>query len=793
MTGGRLARMEALFHAALEQPAGQRVAFLETQENDPEVRAAVARLLAHHAEGDAALRDALHSAVTDAGAAPARERIGAYRLVRELGAGGMGTVFLAERPIGDTTQRVALKLIRGFPTREAQARLARERTLLAGLNHPNIARLFDGGDSEDGQPYLVMEYVDGEPLLAYCTKRGLGTEARLALIVQLCRAVQHAHQHLVVHRDIKPANVLVRADGTPVLLDFGIGKLIDGTDPDAAATRVFTPAYAAPEQREGRHATTATDVYALGCVLFELLTGASAADASTQTTPVRPSVAVRDAHVARRLRGDLDRIVLKATDRDPARRYASADALAEDVGRYLAGQPVSAGPDSVAYRARKYVARHPFGVAAAALVAAMIGVFVWRLDAERGNALQQATRAAATRDFLVSLFRFADPKVHQGKPPTVRELLDEGSARLGTELAAQPELHAELNDALAEIYGDIGEDEASRKEVESALALAGDGGDPVLRAKRLGRLARIELASREGFADALERTDAALAGIEGRSEEAAREVRSALLNTKGLALTALERYDEASATLRQALELLPTLDENRDEERVTLLQHLVKLDVMSGNNDSALKYAADAEAATIALRGREHPDAIKAIELNASLLARTNHLADAEPRYREVLAAQRKLYGEDSGYVTKTKIALGRVLLREERATDALVFLDDVKARCDRTGADDAHADPQCTLLLKLWGEARAVAGDTATGVAALRRAVAQCAPQSDNDDGICNLTRVSLARVLCLDGQKEEGARLVAGVREPLLAQTYTSPAERAMIERIGRDCAAK
>jgi serine/threonine-protein kinase len=689
----------------------------------------------------------------------------------------MGTVFLAERALGDARQPVALKLIRGFPTREARMRLARERTLLAELHHPGIARLLDGGDTDDGQPYLVMEYVDGEPLLAHAAQHALDVDARLRLFVQLCRAVQHAHQHLIIHRDIKPSNVLVRADGTPVLLDFGIGKLVDAAEPDATATRVFTPAYAAPEQIEGRHATTATDVYALGCVLFELLSGASFADAN----------------VSGKLRGDLDRIVQKATARDPERRYASADALASDVERHLAGLPVSAVPDSVAYRARKYVSRHRFGVIAAALVALMIAVFVASLVAQRRVAIQQASRAAATRDFLVSLFRFADPKVNKGTPPTVRELLDQGSARLATGLADQPALHAELNDALAEIYGDIGEDDAARREVESALKLSGDGGDPMLRAKRLDRLARIELASREGFADALAHTSEALAAIERRTEEAARELRAELLSTQGLALAALERYDEAAAKLRAALDLLPTLAANRDEQRVNLLQHLVKLEVMRGGNDAALRYAADAESAVIALRGRDEPDAIRAIELRASLLARTNHADEAEPRYREVLAAQRKLYGEDSGYVTKTKIALGRVLLRQEHASDALVFLDDVKARCDKTGASDADADPQCTLTLKLWGEAHAVAGDTKTGVAALRRAAAQCAPHSDDDDGICNLTRVSLARALCLDGQREEGAALVASVREPLLAQSYTSPVEREMIERVGRDCVAR
>ena len=791
MSGGRIARMEALFHAALERPASERSTFLSTEESDPEIRAAVERLLAHHTEGDAVLRQALNAAITDPDPMPAREYIGAYRLLRELGSGGMGTVFLAERQLGDTRQRVALKLIRGFPTAEARGRLARERTLLGELNHPNIARLFDGGDSEDGQPYLVMDYVDGEPLLAYCAKHSLDIEARLALFVQLCHAVQHAHQHLIVHRDIKPGNVLVREDGAPVLLDFGIGKLLDGTDPDAAATRVFTPAYAAPEQREGRHATTASDVYALGGVLFELLAGASAADWSHETSLPKPSAASSDPQIAWRLRGDLDRIVLKATDRVPERRYASADALAEDIERFLAGQPVKAGPDSVGYRARKYFARHRWGVVAAVLVVLMIAGFVWSLAIERSRAVQQAGRAAATRDFLVSLFRFADPKVHQGKPPTLRELLDQGSARLDTELAGQPELHAELNDALAEIYGDIGENQASLAEVQSALKLGGDNGDPELRARRLDRLARIELETRDGFKDALTHTQQALDAIEGRNDERGREIRSELLNTKGLALTALARYDEAAASLRAALDLLPGLGANRDEQRANLLQHLVKLEVMRGNNDAALGYAADGETAVIALRGRDHPDAIKAIELRASLLARTNHLADAEPRYREVLTQQLRLYGDDSSYVTKTKIALGRVLLREDRATDALVYLDDVKARCDKT-TDDEHVDPTCTLVLKLWGEARAVAGDHAAGVAALRKAVAQCAPESDNDDGICNLTRVSLARALCLSGATDEGAKLIASVREPLLAQSFTSPAERALIDRIGHDCGA-
>jgi serine/threonine-protein kinase len=233
----RLARVEALFHAALERPVTERAAFLSHEENDAAIRADVARLLGH-ADDDAPLRDALDTALV-ATAPAVRDRIGAYRVLRELGAGGMGTVFLAERRIGDARQRVALKLIRGFPTADARARLARERTLLAELNHPNIARLLDGGDTEDGQPYLVMEYVEGRALAEHAAT--LALEAKLRLVVRLCGAVQHAHQRLVVHRDIKPENVLVRDDGEPVLLDFGIGKWL-ADESGRTVTRAFTKA-----------------------------------------------------------------------------------------------------------------------------------------------------------------------------------------------------------------------------------------------------------------------------------------------------------------------------------------------------------------------------------------------------------------------------------------------------------------------------------------------------------------------------------------------------------------------
>ncbi|HSS07683.1 MAG TPA: serine/threonine-protein kinase, partial [Rhodanobacteraceae bacterium] len=312
MNTSRIARMEALFHAALERPALEREAFLATEEPDAALRAAVERLLAHHAAGDAPLRDMLDAAIADTTAAwPARERIGAYRLLRELGAGGMGTVFLAERDLGGTRQQVALKLIRDFPTTHARERLTRESTLLAELNHPNIARLLDAGETAERVPFLAMEYVEGVSLEDFCTSHDLDVRARLRLFSALCRAVQHAHQHLIVHRDIKPSNILVREDGTPVLLDFGIGKLLDEASRDATATRVFTPAYAAPEQIAGRAVTTATDIYGLGCILFELLCGRALHEGGETGRMPAPS-AVTDGALSRTLRGDLDRLVGKA-------------------------------------------------------------------------------------------------------------------------------------------------------------------------------------------------------------------------------------------------------------------------------------------------------------------------------------------------------------------------------------------------------------------------------------------------------------------------------------------------
>ena len=602
MDSARFARIEALFHATLERPAAEREAFLQASEPDPAIRAEVSRLLARGAGSDTTLLGAISAAA--ALPQPSPQTIGPYRVLRELGVGGMGTVLLAERSLGDTRQKVALKLIRGFPTSQARERLARERNLLAELNHPNIAGLLDAGETDDQTPYLAMEYVEGVPLHRYCADHDLGLRERLALFAQLCRAVQHAHQRLIVHRDIKPGNILVREDGTPVLLDFGIGKLIDATDRDATATHVFTPAYAAPEQVAGRAVTTATDIWGLGCVLHELLSGRALNEINSTGRVPLPSLATLDRSRARALRGELDTLVGKAMHEEPERRYASAQALADDVENYLGGRPLLAAPDSFAYRTRKFVARHRlavFGISAMTLLAVF---FVWRLNAERQRALVAEKRAEReaqsqrrSRDFLVSLFEAASPEKASGQALSARELIDKGNEHLEQDLKDEPETAARLSLTIAQVYSASGDPKASVTAGERALALAvgEDAEAALLRAEILLTLAR-EYDNTERFDDARRATEEALAlrlrhapddhaGIaEALTESAARAVRR-------------DDHPAARAFFGRATAEYAKVAKVEPQQRADLLRGVAELDNAEGKLADSLKHAKESVAA----------------------------------------------------------------------------------------------------------------------------------------------------------------------------------------------------
>ena len=479
MTPDEWRRVKAILEGVLEQPAEARESYIASAcGSDAALRARVTALAAA-AEGDGGMLDAPNA--VEAGAevpeAPSREgeRVGAYELLAEIGQGGMGTVHLARRADAEFERRVAIKLMRpGFATDLDLRRFKSERQISAVLDHPNIARLLDGGTTPQGAPYFVMEHVEGGPLLEYCRERRLPLRDRLVLFRQICAAVQYAHQHLVVHRDLKPGNILVTPDGEPKLLDFGIAKLLTGgggtafSEPTATLDRLLTPEYASPEQVRGRPVTTASDVYSLGVILYELVTGERPYRIDTgdpaelirlvcEKDPDRPST--RTAGLSR----DLDAIVLKAMRKEPEQRYPSAAALSEDIGRFLDGRPVEARRHSTAYRAKKFARRNRIGVAATALVLAAVAVGVWATLREARRA--RAAEARAERRFnddrkLANsfLFEFHDairdlPGSTPARALVVKRALEylDGLAR---ESAGNRTLRRELADAYQKV-GDV--------------------------------------------------------------------------------------------------------------------------------------------------------------------------------------------------------------------------------------------------------------------------------------------------------------------------------------------------
>ncbi len=509
LTPQRWQQVKDVLAAALERPPDTRDEFLATAcADDTTLWRETASLLAQH-DGAAGLLDRFADGPAggfwrEPDTLPPGRRIGSYEIVRELGRGGMGAVFLARRGDRQFEKQVAIKLIkRGMDTDAIVLRFRAERQILAHLDHPNIARLLDGGTTDDGLPYFIMEYVDGVPITRYADERGLSTAARLRLFRQVCAAVHFAHQRLVLHRDLKPGNILVTAEGEPKLLDFGVGKLLDPTlsEEDAGLTLTgqhpMTPAYASPEQAAGGEVTTASDVYSLGALLYELLAGRApyqfghapaheVARAICEDEPARPGAVARAA--GRRLPGDLDKVVLMAMRKEPARRYASAAQFSADVGAFLEGLPVRARKDTLPYRTRKFVARNKGTTAGALLVAlALVAGTVttaWQARVARSERARAERRFNDVRRMANSFLFELDDEI--GKGPTkarhllvrrAREYLDSlaqeanGDATLQRELAAAylklGDVQSRLNDA------NVGDTAGALESYRKALALQG--------------------------------------------------------------------------------------------------------------------------------------------------------------------------------------------------------------------------------------------------------------------------------------------------------------------------------
>ena len=650
--------------------------------------------------------------------------MGAYRLLEPLGEGGSGSVWLAERCDGRFEGRAAVKLLNlSLVGRSGQERFRREGSILARLQHPRIAHLVDAGISQNGQPYLVLEYVDGQPIDQYADARALDVEARLQLFLDVLEGVTHAHANLIVHRDIKPANVLVSVDGSVKLLDFGIAKLVDtGGDSDAARSpeaatltrelsRALTPEYAAPEQLVGAPVTTATDVYSLGVLLYVLLAGRHPAGRAVRSPhtliraivdeePPRVSEAIAEAagddelahtHAAhcgtspsrlrRQLRGDLDTIVAKALKKDVAQRYASISALADDVRRYLRHEPITARADTVSYRAARFLRRHIVGVALAVgtllLMGTMTALYTHRLANARDRAQRESAKAVKVSGMLMGVLSSADPysPSASGNKPNARQLLDTGAEQVQRELAGEPELQAELLTMMGRTYRRLGSFDRAETLLRQAVAGAQAGFGPEhLRVAQALQDLGVVLGERGRYQDARHSLEGALA-MRRRLQPGGDAETGVLLAELGRVYQDLRLDDRAEAVHREGLAIRRRLLGDRHRETAVSENNLASVLRLRGDLDAADALLRHSLGVSIETRGPRHPNAATTRhDLALIAHARGNH-AGAEAELLTALEVQRETVGPRHPTVALTLNALGHVQAARGRHRQALATM----------------------------------------------------------------------------------------------------------------------
>jgi serine/threonine-protein kinase len=698
MTGPNWERVKAVFAEAAELDGDARRAFLDAAcAADAGVRAEVEALLT--ADATPGPVDELGMLLARPGVArlvagpKAGDRVGRYRVIRKVGEGGMGAVYEAERADPGLRQRVALKLVRiGFGDRDLLDRFLVERQILARLEHPNIARLLDGGLTDEGLPYYAMEYVEGTRIDRYAEAGALGLRARLGLFQRVCAAVQYAHQNLIVHRDLKPDNILVTADGTPKLLDFGIAKLLPSVTPADAearsdtrtAQRRLTPEYASPEQIRGEPIAPASDVYSLGVLLYVLLAGRSPYRTEgdlpheleriiCEVEPERPSAVVSGApRVARAIAGDLDTIVLKALRKDSALRYAMAGQLADDVGRYLDGLPVLARPDTLGYRARKFVRRHAGGVTAAALVLLSLvgglGVAVrqGRVAArERDRARGETAKSQQVAEFLVDLFEASDPNVALGEQVGALELLERGTERLRDDggLREQPDVRATMLHVTGRVFQKLGRYDRAGDLATQALELRTTtiGPASVEVAETLTLLGNI--AYDRGDPDAAEDFHRqALVLNQGLLDRTDPRLVASL---KGLALAwqVQGKYHAADSVWTDLLQIERSRVGAPSAPLAEILHNLGWARASQGDYGAAEASFREALAMRRSLTSDVHPEVAHTALGLASTLRGLGRLDEAEALVREALAIQTVVLGEGHPDLADVYLAMGGVLV----------------------------------------------------------------------------------------------------------------------------------
>ncbi len=813
MNPERWSRVEDLFDEAMQLQTGEREEYLEKAcRGDGELRAYVLDLLAASSSLDATVAHAISATASAAFAneEPADnemrgEMIGPYRVERLIGSGGMGMVYLAERADQQFEQQVAIKLGRHrLVDPDTVLRLRNERQILANLDHPNIARLFDGGTTDKGVPYLVMEYIDGIRIDTYCDLHRLSTVERLGIFQTICSAVHYAHQNLVIHRDIKASNILVTADGVPKLLDFGIAKLIDsageqtdGLTRDGAV--IMTPANATPEQVLGEPVTTATDTYALGLLLYALLSGYRAFETDgmspsqfarvvCQQDAVKPSLRLQLEHryashgsddsalqtvdaavsdrgtnvtrLQRQLRGDLDTIILNALRKEPERRYRSVSALADDISLHLRSMPIVARSDSWRYRAGKFTRRHYAAVATAVSIVAMLATFTVALSVQNRNIAKERDTAREVSQFLEDIFMAQDPAQAKGAKITAEEILAAGASRIKSDLGERPEIQSTLMGTIGRVYYSLGEFQPSAELLQQALQLQlqtyGEN-HPVVAAAKNDLAAT--LIRRAEYSQAQELLETALETYRQQGGPATAEIAKNLNNLANVLHIGGGDLDRAQTSIAESIEIYTRLGERYAMRRAVAKATLARILQTQGDLRATEELLLEAIDIVVKSEGENHPSMAYYLQ-NLGVLQRTKgDLRSAKETLDKAVVATRRILGEKHDLLAATLVDQGVVFHLTGDFDNAERVMREAQALYTETRGGDHPAVGYTMIVLGMLQHDMATLG---AAEQTLRDALSIFEAAFDHDHQYTASALTELGAVLNSAGRAEEAQVLL-------------------------------
>jgi serine/threonine protein kinase/Tfp pilus assembly protein PilF len=715
MTPERWKKIEEIFSQAIELPKSERTGFLQkTCAEDLELLNELQSLLEQDQTGTLLGTVISHAAGSLSEAELKKlegKHIGPYRITGLIGQGGMAEVYSAIRDDDQYQKQVAIKLIRNPGAVFLIKRFQHERQILASLEHPCIARFLEGGTTEDGIPYLVMEYIEGEPITTYCVNHNLNIRSRLQLFRSVCDAVQYAHRNLVIHRDLKPSNILVTSEGVPKLLDFGIAKLLN---PDwitdvptvghtVTAIRIMTPEYASPEQIRGENVTTSTDVYSLGVILYELLTGvrprhfktkslAGIERIITEEEPEKPSQAVAKnisasesrpiadtKKLSRELAQDLDNVVMMAMRKEPQRRYLSAEQLGQDIDNYLQGRPIRARTPTLSYRAAKFISRHRIGVAVTAVFIIFAFIFIAGILRERNRAEQarikaerEAARAKAVTQFLQETLGSANPFTSKlGREVSLVEALQNASKEIGSSFKDQPETEADVRTTVGYTFMRLGKYEDAEKHLVRALEIrkslhSGDHADIAESLDNMGTMSEEKgdlPQSEKYFRQALEMRK----NLYGKEHNHIADT----MNNLGKVLHNEGKLPEAEKLYRQALEMRTKLLGPEADETASTLNNLAALQIDKEDFVNAEKMMRKVLEIDLKRWGPNHPNVAFSTNNVAYAMEHGGKIQEAAPLYRKALELDIKTLGKEHPITTRGMCNLGRILMLTEKNDEA--------------------------------------------------------------------------------------------------------------------------